>query len=160
MKKSRLWHIIFCLYGLLMLYLMFIRSRGWINGVPYWTQVEGNFNPVPFHTIGNYWHVLTNREYYLQKWEAAAIYNYQARHAVINLFGNVIMFIPLGFLLPKVFPKLRRFWKVMLVTAGIIILVELAQLFTLMGSCDVDDLILNVPGAALGYGIYKLFDNK
>ena len=38
----------------------------------------------------------------------------------------------------------------------VITAVELAQLFTLLGSCDIDDLILNVLGAALGYGIHKL----
>ena len=37
----------------------------------------------------------------------------------------------------------------------LIAVVETTQLFTLLGSCDVDDLILNLLGAALGYGIYN-----
>ena len=75
--------------------------------------------------------------------------------AVINLGGNIIMFIPLGFLLPKVFRKLSSLPRILLITAGIITAVELIQLFTLVGSCDIDDLILNVLGAALGYLIHN-----
>jgi glycopeptide antibiotics resistance protein len=58
-------------------------------------------------------------------------------------------------LLPKVFPKLDRLGKVLLATFFIMLTVELAQLFTLLGSCDTDDLILNVLGSAMGYGIQK-----
>ena len=76
--------------------------------------------------------------------------------AVINLFGNVIMFIPLGLLLPSLFSKLQRLWKMLFAVTLIIIAVEILQLFTLVGSCDVDDLFLNLIGAALGYGLYKL----
>ena len=41
------------------------------------------------------------------------------------------------------------------IPAAIITAVELIQLFTLVGSCDVDDLILNVIGSAIGYGFHK-----
>ena len=40
-------------------------------------------------------------------------------------------------------------------TLGIMLAVEVAQLFTLRGSFDVDDLILNLLGAAIGYLIYR-----
>jgi glycopeptide antibiotics resistance protein len=38
--------------------------------------------------------------------------------------------------------------------------VEILQLFTLLGYCDVDDLILNTLGAAIGYGIQALLDRQ
>ena len=41
--------------------------------------------------------------------------------------------------------------RVLLTTAAVITAVEVFQLFTLVGSCDIDDLILNVIGAALGF---------
>ena len=66
------------------------------------------------------------------------------------------MFVPLGFLLPRVFPKLHSLPLVLLTTAGIITVVEILQLLTLVGSCDIDDLILNVAGSGLGYWIHKL----
>ena len=79
------------------------------------------------------------------------------RAAVVNLVGNVVMFIPLGFGLPWANAPLRRFWKTLLVSAGIIILVETIQLITLLGHCDVDDLILNLIGVSAGYLLYFLF---
>lgn len=66
------------------------------------------------------------------------------------------MFIPLGFFLPKLWQKQRKLWRTLLTTALIILLVELTQMFTLVGTCDTDDLILNTLGAAIGYGGYKI----
>ena len=159
MKKKRFWNILFCLYGALMLWLLFDRDHGG-SGQPYWDQVAANLNLQPLRTISNYWDVLTRRDYYLEKWGSASVYAYQARHAVINLVGNVVMFIPLGFLLPKVSARQRKLWRTVLTTALLIMLVEMAQLFSLRGSCDVDDVILNVLGAVIGYGIYKIFGKK
>lgn len=143
--------VLFWIYGILMVYLLFIRNRTAVEGVPYWEQVKGNFNLMPFHTIGDYWHILTNKEYYLDKWGAYAIYRAQARHAFINLVGNVVMFVPLGYCLPSVSGKYRTLLCTLFAGAGLIIAVEILQLFTLLGSCDVDDLILNLCGVILGY---------
>ena len=159
MKKKRLWNVLFCLYTLVMLWLLFDRDQGG-SGLPYWDRVANNLNLRPFRTVGNYMDVLLRKEYYMEKWGAASIYAYQARHAVINLLGNIVMFVPLGFLLPKVSPRQRKLWRCLLTTAMMIALVEMAQLFSLRGSCDVDDLILNVLGAAIGYCVYKIFHRK
>lgn len=130
-------------YGALMLWLLFDRP-GFTPGVPYWEQVAGQLNLVPFRTLRLFTHLLDSGV------------RAHIRMAVINLGGNVIMFIPLGLLLPKVFPKMSSLPRVLLTTAAIITAVELIQLFTLVGCCDVDDLILNVAGAAIGYGLHKL----
>ena len=140
-KHRKLHLIFFCVYSAFMLYLLFHRAGG-IEGMDYWKQIRANLNLEPFHTIRLFLKVLNNQTY--------------SSTAFINLGGNVIMFIPLGFFLPRVYPKLQKFWKAILATVLIITAVELAQLFTLLGSCDIDDLILNVLGAALGYGIHKL----
>ena len=103
-----------------------------------------SYSLTPFHTIRQY----------LRLWNLNPQLH---RLAVINLVGNVVMFIPLGTLLPLVFRRLHSFWKTMLCTTGIIIAVELTQLFTLLGSCDIDDLILNLLGASIGYFFYRLF---
>lgn len=150
---------LFLLYGALMLWLLFDRS-GNVDGVPYWDQVQGNMNLEPFRTVGNYWHILTHREYYVEKWEAASIYAYHARFAFINLAGNVVMFVPLGYFIPAVWKKWRGLFRC-LVCAGLMILaVEIAQLFTLRGSCDVDDLILNLIGVTVGYLCYAVMHPK
>lgn len=143
-------------YGILMLYLLFVRGRSAVAGIPYWQQVADNYSIVPFHTISNYWDILARPEHYLQKWEAAAIYKQQAKFAIVNLVGNVVMFIPLGAFLPTIWEKLQRFWKALLTASGAIVAVELAQLLSLRGSCDVDDLILNLCGVALGYILWRM----
>ena len=54
------------------------------------------------------------------------------------------------------FQRLGRLWKTLLVSAAIIIAVEAIQLVTLLGHCDVDDLILNLIGVTIGYLLYAL----
>ena len=110
-KQTETAAALFGCYGILMLYLLFIRGRHAVEGIPYWEQVLNNYNLIPFHTVGNYWHILTNREYYVEKWEAYSVYRYHARHAFINLAGNVAMFVPLGFLLPAASEKKRTFFR-------------------------------------------------
>ena len=129
-------------YGALMLWLLFDRP-GYDPAVPYWDQVAAQLNLVPFRTLRLFAGLLDSGV-------RSHIYM-----AIINLGGNVVMFIPLGLLLPRVFPKLTSLPRVLLTTAGIITVVEIIQLFTLVGSCDIDDLILNVIGAAIGYRLHK-----
>lgn len=140
-RKITLWHMIWILYCAMMLWLLFHRT-GYEEAIPYAQQLK--YNLIPFETITRFWRLLDSSDAVLR------------RHAVINLAGNVIMFIPLGFFLPKLWPWQRAFPRTMLTTAGIITAVEIAQLLTLVGSCDTDDLILNLFGSGLGYGIYKL----
>ncbi len=141
-----------------MLWLLFFQSARIpdYSTANYWQQIGGNLNLTPFRTIGNYLDILLRKDYYLEKFEFASVYAYQARHAVINLGGNVGMFIPLGFFLPEVFPKLKKLWKTLAISALIMCAVEILQLFSLLGNCDIDDLMLNLVGAAIGYGIFLL----
>jgi len=82
---------------------------------------------------------------------------YNIRLAIVNLFGNIALFVPLGYFLPRLWEGLRKWWRTWLATLLVMTAVELTQLFTLRGTCDVDDLILNLLGAAIGYGIFCLF---
>ena len=77
-------------------------------------------------------------------------------HCVINLLGNVLLFIPAGWLLPKVFPYQRNVFRFMVTCAGLILLVETLQLFTLLGSFDIDDVILNLCGMLAGFIGYHI----
>ena len=158
MRKKRGMQIAFVLYAGLMIWLLFFQSARIpdYGAADYWQQVCSGWNLKPFRTVGNFMDVLLRKAYYVEKWESASVYAYEARHAVINLGGNVGMFIPLGFFLPGVFSKLRKFWKTLAASAGIICAVELLQLFSLLGHCDIDDLILNLIGVAMGYGIFAI----
>lgn len=77
----------------------------------------------------------------------------------VNIFGNILMFVPFGFL-GIVFPKLNNFWLLILDFLFVIILIESLQYFTRLGVFDIDDVILNTVGTAIGFWIYQLFDKK
>lgn len=77
--------------------------------------------------------------------------------AIINLVGNVVVFIPLGFLLPISFKKIKHFPKTFFISLALILLIEFGQLLTGLGEFDVDDILLNILGASFGYGFYFVF---
>lgn len=75
-----------------------------------------------------------------------------------NLVGNIVVFIPFGFLLPYVLKWGRNFW-VMLINAFLFVLgIEVFQLFSAFGAFDVDDILLNCLGAVLGYLFYLIYE--
>jgi glycopeptide antibiotics resistance protein len=79
--------------------------------------------------------------------------------AIRNLAGNILAFSPLGFLLPLLFQKLNKMTLIFLVSLGVSLLIEVIQVILYWGSGDIDDLILNVFGAILGFRVYYLFKN-
>ena len=79
------------------------------------------------------------------------------RDIIWNVVGNMAMLIPSGIVLPVVYKKLNSFWKVVAAGAFISLCIELLQLPFPSRATDVDDLILNTLGVAVGYGIYAAF---
>ena len=74
----------------------------------------------------------------------------------LNLAGNIIVFVPYGMFLPLLAHRCRSFFHVVLLSFDFSLLVELIQLISKVGSFDVDDLILNTIGGAVGYWCYLL----
>ena len=142
-KRRTIEKWLLALYALGMLVLLFHRALP-ESSAPYPEQIFAHLNLVPFRTIRLYWRLLRHPRRSL------------VRLAVVNLAGNIVLFIPLGYLLRAVFPRLRGSLRALLAAAGIIAGVELTQMLTLLGTCDVDDLILNLIGTALGCGLYWL----
>lgn len=87
-----------------------------------------------------------------------------AKYVAINLFGNIAAFMPFGFILPAIFrKKFSGAWSTIAAGAMFSIIIEAAQFVTHLGCCDVDDVILNTSGAALGWlihYIYRLLKDK
>ena len=127
-------------YSLVMLWLLFGRENGWEEGLPYRQQLRSNINLIPFLTIKNYYYTLIGSSS-----------GEMVRHCFINLAGNVLLFIPAGYLLPRLWRRQRKFVLFLFTCACLILLVEAIQLVTLLGSFDVDDVILNLSGMTLGY---------
>lgn len=85
-------------------------------------------------------------------------YEMGIRDMVSQLVLNVFMFIPFGVLLPMVFQRLRALWKTVLGAFGITVMIETLQYFT-GRSADIDDVIMNVLGGVLGYGVFVLLNH-
>jgi glycopeptide antibiotics resistance protein len=130
--------ILFIIYSIIMIWLLFGQRMDHWTFDSYRERLMSNYNLVPFGTIKDFIKVL-NRSFYF-----------------INLAGNVIMFIPLGFFLPVTLNKFRAFWKTVLLSLVVLLCVETIQLFTLLGSWDIDDIILNLSGVAIGYLFYYI----
>lgn len=68
---------------------------------------------------------------------------------------NILMVVPLGFLVPLLFRKMDHWGKILALGAGMSLMLEVSQLFSYRAT-DVDDLIMNSLGALLGYGMFRL----
>jgi glycopeptide antibiotics resistance protein len=95
-------------------------------------------NLIPFATIRIY---LANLE--TPFWQSQAV-------------GNVLLLLPVGLFGPLALPWLGRWWRVLLAAAFLSVGIELAQLAIPDRSADVDDVMLNVIGAMVGYVLLHL----
>lgn len=143
------WRFLFVVYVALMVWLLFGRSYNWVDGLSYEQMLQQNINLQPLRTIQNYWYVVC-------RGPDAPLF----AHCVLNLAGNVVMFVPAGWLLPRIFRRFQKFWRFALGSCIIIFLIESIQLFTLLGSFDVDDILLNLAGVLAGYLIWRLAGKK
>ena len=106
-----------------------------------YSEREYHYNLIPFHEIKRFIH------YY----EVLGI-----EAVLLNLVGNVAAFMPFGFFLPVFSGRCRTILNTVLYSFELSVLVEVIQLITKVGSFDVDDIILNTLGGALGYVVYKI----
>lgn len=122
--------ILFVLYILFVFY--FLIFSDWYGRTG---KTDGyQYNLVLFHEIRRFW-------------------NYREQiglfHTLMNLAGNVLIFVPFGFFMSLASHKSNLF-----LTAGysflVSLIVEVFQLVTKVGSFDVDDLLLNTLGGILG----------
>ena len=139
--------ILFLLYFLLLVKLILVKGPLFYEVVPTSEEYISksadsslvSYNLVPFSTIRAYFHNDT-----LDK------------EIAFNVFGNVLLFIPYGFLLPLVFRKRVILFDIFYTAILVSFCFELFQFITKTGQFDVDDIILNTVGAVAGYWILKL----
>lgn len=68
---------------------------------------------------------------------------------------NLLIFVPVGYLVPVLWNRVNRLWEVLLLGFCLSLGVELLQLVTLRGMFDLDDLMNNTIGAAVGWVCYR-----
>ena len=132
-KPHSIWYVffktcLFALFGIYTSYLVALTLSGREEG-----SRQGIYNLTPFSTI--------------------SISNFS-----LTVIENVVLFIPLGLLIPMVWKYFRGIFRTTIVGFFISVLIETTQLITERGYFDIDDIILNTFGAILGYilfaGIY------
>lgn len=102
--------------------------------------------------------IQTVRKYFKYQ---SPLYPIELRMLYINFFGNIILFMPLGFLLALINPEKSNFKTILIVSTCASVMIELMQWvglsFGINRYIDVDDVLLNVAGAVLGFYCYKAF---
>lgn len=73
-----------------------------------------------------------------------------------QVYMNVFLFIPFGFMFPWCSERFQKIWKVLLISAAFSALTEIIQYVLRIGLCETDDVIHNTLGGALGYGYWRL----
>ncbi len=112
------------------------------------TRLNGRVQPLILYT-GAVWPFRVNLIPFVRLLDFA-----DRREMLLNVIGNTAMFIPGGILLPILYRKLDNFWKTLAAGAGISLCIELLQLPFSVRATDIDDLIFNTLGTALGYGLF------
>lgn len=76
---------------------------------------------------------------------------------VVEKVPNIILFIPFGMFLPMVWKSKRKLYQTVLVSFGLTFSIEFFQYF-IGRSSDIDDVLTNLLGAIIGYGIFKVLN--
>lgn len=121
--------ILFLIYLLFLAYLLFFG---------YYRQsirVE-SYNLTPFKTIKMY--IQYSDHFHFKVWFS-------------NLFGNILAFIPFGFLAPLISRKLRKIARTTIAAFFLSLMVESIQWIFHVGGFDVDDIMLNTIGGSIGF---------
>ena len=87
---------------------------------------------------------------YVRHWDNKGINSFG------NLIGNIIAFIPLGYLMPRLHKIFENLFVCMATALLFILGIELFQLFSAFGIFDVDDILLNGLGTFIGYLCFVL----
>ncbi|MBD5549465.1 MAG: VanZ family protein [Lachnospiraceae bacterium] len=144
-KQGKIIKVLWWVYIALLFVVVVVKFKGSFYELSdrvnsYSMQGSINYNLIPFRSMS------TQIEYITQWW------------ALKNLFGNIIPFIPFGFLLPIAYKKFNSTIKVLSMGLASILIIEIFQFFTKLGSFDVDDIILNMIGIVCGYLMFLVIN--
>ena len=113
------------------------------NGIHFFEEFFDDRNFIPFKML-------------YDSWINLSVYrNYT--FIFVNLVGNIILFFPIGFFLPLLWNKINNLTITLSICAALSIFIEIIQIPMKRGT-DIDDFLLNVLGAFLGFLLYRLVD--
>ncbi|WP_332694610.1 VanZ family protein [Halalkalibacter lacteus] len=123
-----------------LLALFYVTLFAWNYGASLGPAGPGgrNYNLIPFRSIYR-----------------IAVFSPTIADPIRILIGNIVLFIPLGFLLPSVCPKVRRLLMVFCISFSVSLLIEVSQFLFTHRVANVDDVILNTLGGVIGLLIFS-----
>jgi len=145
MKKLKkvLFGFSWIVYLLVLVMLLFMGNRGYTwTELSLWEYIKIASNFTPFKTISTYIQAIMD--------DSINLYI-----PIKNLAGNLFMFLPMGIYLPFYINKLNKGSIFIISMIILLFLIEAIQLVARRGSFDIDDFILNMLGALIGFGIWK-----
>lgn len=136
-RADRAARLLLLAYALLLFWVLFLQRaetarHAWDDGF-----AAAQMNLIPFATVDRYVRAIRHGR-------VVGI-------AYVNLLGNLLLFMPMGVLLPLSFRLFQSPWRFFLFMLVLLPAVEALQLLLRCGCCDVDDVILNFIGAATAY---------
>ncbi len=135
--QKTVYMILFIAYLILLFYLLLFSEEMGRTGA----AEEYHYNLVPFREIKRFYSVIDT----------------QPKLFWLNIAGNVLAFMPFGFLIPRLRERRTNMFLAGLFSLELSFSVELLQLIFKLGCFDVDDLLLNTIGGILGYLLYLVF---
>lgn len=133
-KYRKIGKILFVVYIVFVFYFLLISEIYGRTG----EMKEYHYNLVLFQEIKRFWNYR----------KQLGIFSVMA-----NLAGNILIFIPFGFIVPMASER-RSVFATAVGALLLSLLIETIQLFTKVGCFDVDDLLLNAIGGVAGYFIF------
>ena len=99
-------------------------------------------------------HLIQNNTLLKPFWSYAALIYGKNKYSILTeIVLNILMLIPIGFLLPLLVERHTVLYGFLCSLC-----IEVFQLVTKRGYFEIDDLIHNTLGAVIGYGIYRLLE--
>ncbi|OGX79441.1 vanZ like family protein [Exiguobacterium sp. SH31] len=133
----------FILYLIGLFVLMFSGGRGQLfTNLSLVEYIQASSNLVPFETI----------RLYIQSIKDGSL---NVDIPIKNLGGNVLLFLPMGIYVPLFIKSVNRIGKFVGFMTVLLFTLEVIQLVTRRGSFDIDDFMLNLIGALIGYGMWN-----
>lgn len=137
--------MIFIIYVLFLIKIILFKYRGLVPTLNMFIAGElsgfHSYNIIPFQSILEFTKLMFN--------------GYFSR-GFNNIIGNILVFAPFGYFLPLLYKKCRKWKTVILLAFPISFLFEILQYFLYLGSADIDDVILNLLGATLGFCFFQV----
>ena len=102
---------------------------------------SSGFEGINFHLFSSY----------IEAWNSFSLREWRL------LILNILMFVPLGFILPLFLKKCEKWYITYLIGFASTLFIEVTQLISKRGIFEFDDILNNTLGCMIGYGIVMIF---